>query len=169
MPYKKRVRFFVSYSHADLEEVNLFLDGFKEMSAPSRKYKYIFWQDTKILPGEKWSQEIQGAIDECDLGLLLLSPAFLGSKFISENELPHFVGSQSKSVIPVMLKKVNLKRHNLKGIEESQIFQFRSKRKNCLKSYAQCGVRQKYDFVYDLFDKVEELFDKRECTLSLNR
>lgn len=160
MSTKKKVLFFISYSHADLDAANLFLNGFKEMSAPSMKYEYIFWQDTTILPGEKWSQEIQAAINKCDIGLLLLSPAFLGSQFISEYELPCFIGDQSKPMIPVMIKKVNFQRHNLKGLKENQIFRFQSNRKNNFKSYAQCGSRQKDEFVYEFFDKVEAILDK---------
>ncbi len=59
-----------------------------------------------------------------------------------------------------MLKKINLDRHDLKGLEVSQIFRLEVEGAEKLNSFAQCGSRQKYDFVYELFDKVEALLDK---------
>ncbi|TSA54360.1 MAG: toll/interleukin-1 receptor domain-containing protein, partial [Planctomycetaceae bacterium] len=112
-----KVQFFVSYAHKDSEHSSSFIDEFKEMSAPSKKYEYVFWQDTEILPGENWSEEIRDALNKCDLGLLLISPAFLGSKFIDAEELPKFIGDKAKSIVPIMLKMVNLKRHDLKGLD----------------------------------------------------
>lgn len=160
MTDKKIIRFFISYAHVDEAHSRLFLDGFKEMAGASKKYEYAFWQDASILPGEKWKLEIQNALDECAIGILLISPAFLGSKFISEQEIPKFIGDKAKPLVPIMLKKINLDRHDLKGLEENQIFRLKNKEENGLKSYAQCGSRQKYDFVYELFDRVEALLNK---------
>ncbi len=61
------------------------------------------------------------AIDNCDFGLLLISPAYLASKFITEKELPVFVSGEKLS-IPVMLNPVDFTRHDLKGLEKKQIF-----------------------------------------------
>lgn len=159
---KKIIRFFISYAHVDEKDSCLFLESFKEMAGASKKYRYEFWQDTCILPGEKWKLTIQNALDECAMGILLISPAFLGSKFISEQEIPKFIGDNAKPLVPIMLKKINLSRHDLKGLEENQIFRLKKKGGDGLdlKSYAQCGSRQKYDFVYELFDRVETLLDK---------
>lgn len=154
-----KVEVFVSYAHADDEYADPFLDGFKEMVAPSRKYRFEFWQDHVILPGETWVKEIRKAIERCALGLLLVSPAFLASPFITEEELPKFLGDHSKSVIPVMLRKVNLKLHNLKGLGETQLFRLKAGPNN-YRSYAQCGSSQKSDFVYALHERVEARLDK---------
>jgi TIR domain. len=155
-----KIRFFVSYAHDDEEYASAFLDEFKEMTAPSERYEYLFWQDTEILPGENWREEIREALDNCDVGLLLISPAFLVSKFIDEEELPRLVGDKKKPIIPVMLKMVNLKRHNLKGLDGNQIFRLKVEGVKQQKSFAQCGTSQRSDFVYELFDKVESRLDK---------
>ena len=155
-----KIKFFVSYAHKDDEYSSAFIDGFKEMAEPSDKYEYVFWQDTEILPGENWKDEIREALKNCDLGLLLISPAFLGSKFIDAEELTKFVGDKAKPIIPVMLKMVNLKRHNLKGLDGNQIFLLKVEGVNNQKSFAQCSPSQRTDFVYDLFDKVETRLDK---------
>lgn len=156
---KKEVRFFVSYSTQDDEWADPFMTGLNEMLAPSKHYAFRCWRDTVILPGEKWLDEISRAMDECTLGLLLVSPAFLASRFITEEELPRFVGDGAKPVIPVMLKKVNLKRHDLKGLEESQLFRLKAGPKD-YRSFAQCGSNQRQDFIYELHERIEERLDK---------
>lgn len=153
------VECFVSYAHADDEYVEPFLEGLKEIVAPSKKYHFEFWQDLVILPGEAWAKEIESALRRCSVGLLLVSPAFLASPFISEQELPKFVGESSKPVIPVMLKRINLKLYDLKGLGEAQLFQLRAGPNN-YRSYAQCGSSQKNDFVYDLHERLEARLDK---------
>ncbi len=154
-----KVEVFVSYAHADDEYADAFLYGFKEMVAPSKKYRFEFWQDHVILAGETWVKEIRNALERCNLGLLLVSPAFLASSFITEEELPKFVGKSSKPVIPVMLRKVNLKLHDLKGLEETQLFGLKMGPKNN-RSYAQCGSSQISDFVYSLHEQVEARLNK---------
>ncbi len=69
------------------------------------------------------------AIRECDFGLLLVSPAFLISPFIKENELPHFVSAElyrpesRRLAAPVMLKPILLDgRMNLRGLQHQQFF-----------------------------------------------
>jgi hypothetical protein len=150
---------FVSYAHSDDEYADPFLRGFKEMVAPSKKYRFEFWQDPIILPGEAWVKEIMKALERCSLGLLLVSPAFLASPFITKKELPRFVGGSAKLVIPVMLRKVNLKRHDLKGLGKTQLFRLKAGPDN-YRSYAQCGSSQRSDFVYELHEQVEARLDK---------
>ena len=154
-----KVEVFISYAHADDEYADPFLGGFKEMKAPSKKYRFEFWQDHILLPGETWGKEIRNALERCTLGLLLVSPAFLASPFITEEELPKSLGEPSKPVIPVMLRKVNLKLHNLKGLGETQQFRLKAGPNN-YRSYAQCGSSQKSDFVYALHEQVEARLDK---------
>lgn len=164
MKTKRQIVAFVSYAHADNEIATEFLEKLKEMLLPSAKYDYVFWQDKNILPGENWHQEIQDALNRCSMGILLVSPAFLGSEYVSRHELPAIMNRQTALLIPVMLKKINFDRHDLKGLEEWQIFQRNSDHPNGAKSYAQCGRRQKYEFVYDFFDEIEARIDKTELS-----
>ena len=165
MSIKKQITTFISYAHRDGEIATKFWDEFSEMLLPSAKYEYVFWQDKNILPGENWHTEIQNTLSCCSMGILLVSPAFLGSKYISEHELPALMNRQDALLIPVMLKRVSFERHNLKGLKERQIFQWRSGDPKGAKSYAQCGKRQKDEFIFELFDKVEELLDKRQLSV----
>ena len=159
MAKRSKIRLFVSYAHADDQYADPFLKSLMGMLKPSRAYEFELWRDTGILPGEDWLKEIEEALAKCRLGILLVSPEFLGSEFITEKELPEFIDCKAKPVVPVMLRKVNLKRHDLKGLSDSQIYRFKAGSNN-YRSYAQCGSEQRDDFIYDLHDKIEQRLEK---------
>ena len=153
---KRKVTLFVSYARANRVLASKFLDRFRDSVGPARNYSYSFWRDGDILVGEGWHEEIQQAIEKSDLGLLLISPAFLASQYIAENELPKFVGLRSKKpVIPVMLQPVDLDLHDLKGLKHRQIFRLDRSRFHNPKSFAECTGQQRDDFALGLFRQVE--------------
>ena len=119
---KRVVRFFVSYSHENSTLAKKFEEELRTQFKASKRYELELWIDRDILVGKKWHNEIQRAIKECDFGLFLVSPAFLGSEYIKDNELPHFVGEGKKPVFPVGLIRVSFGNHDLKGLDEHQIF-----------------------------------------------
>lgn len=157
---KKQIHFIISYARANKNLAGRFIEKFQEQAAPSKKYQYILWRDTQILVGEQWHGEIQQALDQCDLGLLLISPAFLGSQYISEHELPRFVGEKAKPVIPVMLQPVDFDYHDLKGLEKAQIYRLDKPRFHSPKAYGECTGRQRDEFALDLFRQVEQRLGK---------
>lgn len=157
---KRKVSFFVSYAQANKSLASNFLEKYEEQISPSKFYNYNLWRDTGILVGENWHNEIQSALAECDLGILLISPRFLSSAYIKESELPTFIGSRPKPVIPVMLQPISLDRHDLKGIQEHQIFRLDADRFKHPRAYAECKTNRKDDFVRELFRQVEFRLDK---------
>ncbi|MBN1316446.1 MAG: toll/interleukin-1 receptor domain-containing protein [Anaerolineales bacterium] len=157
---RKQIHFFVSYARANKSLAGRFLDRFLEQLAPSKKYDYILWRDAHILVGEQWHDEILQALDRCNLGLLLISPALLGSRYISEHELPRFVGEKAKPVIPVMLQPVDFEYHDLKGLENAQIYRLDKPRFQSPKAYGECSGRQRDEFVMELFRQVERRLGK---------
>ncbi len=150
------IAFFVSYAHADNPQASTFVECLREQLRPSRRYDYTLWRDTDILVGERWHETILQALTECQLGLCLVSPHFFSSAYITEYELPRFVGDKAIPVIPVMLKPVDWQRHDLKGLEAYQIFRLPPSR-----AFADCpDARTQRRFVEGLFVQIERRLDR---------
>jgi hypothetical protein len=156
---KKNIAIFVSYARANRELATRFLKKFQEQTAPSKHYHYTFWRDNDILVGEKWHEEIQIALGQCDMGLVLVSPAFLGSQYIQDHELPQFMKGGEKPVIPVLLQPVDLERHDLKGLQQTQIFRLERPRFASPKAYGECSGSHRDQFAQELFRQVEARLD----------
>lgn len=152
---RKNVNFFVSYAHKNKTLVNGFIDKLSDMLAPSKNHNYMLWKDTGLVVGEDWEKQILKARDECDFGLLLISPAFLASKFITEKELPTFV-SGKKPAIPVMLQPVDFSRHDLKGLEKKQIFRLDHEGFTAPRAYGECKQNRRETFAFELFKSIED-------------
>ncbi len=80
-----RHRVFISYSHQDESLLRAFLVHLK----PEDERGIIdLWTDRRIEAGQKWHGEIQDAIASSAVAVLLISPDFLASSYIREQELP---------------------------------------------------------------------------------
>ena len=163
---RKKVKFFVSYAHKNKGLVNSFIEKLSDVLAPSKKHDYVIWKDNGLMIGEEWEKQIIKARDECDFGLLLISPAFLASKFITEKELPMFVSGKKPS-IPVMLQPVDFARHDLKGLEKQQIFRLDFPGFKEPRAYGECKQPRRETFVLEIFklieDKLAQQTDQMHC------
>tara|TARA_R110002096_G_scaffold147671_8_gene307636 strand:+ start:3328 stop:3987 length:660 start_codon:yes stop_codon:yes gene_type:complete len=159
-PPKRDVWFFISYARRNQQLAGSFMDLFLEQVGPAKNYRYHFWQDSEILVGDQWHEEIQKALEVCDLGILLLSPAFLNSQYISEQELPNYVGAKGKAVLPVLLQRVDFKLHDLKGLERFQFFRLNRPSFKHSKCYADCNSQQRRQFAEALFRETQQLLDE---------
>jgi TIR domain len=123
------MRHFVSYAHRDRSQVQQLLELLTPRFKIAAGIALQPWSDDLIPVGAQWRQEIEQAIQACDFGLLMLSPEFFASDFITRAELPHFIAPQGagamlyKPIVPVGLKPVPLDGSaDLKGVQHTQIF-----------------------------------------------
>jgi hypothetical protein len=83
---------FISYAHKDNEDSSpskRWLDRLLEYLQPLViQNKVSAWSDTQIETGELWHESIQAQLQNAKVAVLLLSPAFLASRYIRNSELP---------------------------------------------------------------------------------
>ena len=93
-----RKQLFISYSHRDQE----WLDVIK---APLEPYVELHglkvWDDRHIPPGEDWRKTIADALAQTRVALLLVSPGFIRSEFIRDEELRYFLDAAERYAVKV--------------------------------------------------------------------
>ena len=101
---KSALKVFISYSHKDEEfkdDLIIMLEGLRRQGIIDP------WQDRRIEEGDDWYQEIQDAMNECDLAILLVSQHFIASRFIQDVELPRLLerrGEHGLRVVPIIVR-----------------------------------------------------------------
>jgi hypothetical protein len=106
MPVDKPLNIFISYSNNETDRSQL--NALVTMLRPLEDNKTIkIWDDSHILAGELWDDEIKENLNLADIVLLLLSPNFLASRYINETELTIIFDrrdNQECKVIPILLR-----------------------------------------------------------------
>jgi hypothetical protein len=104
MDYRKKLEttesaeIFVSYSHKDHEWLEQFLTMLKPYV---QKNGISIWSDKEIVPGSRWRKKIAEALDSARVAVLLVSPDFLASEFIQQNELPVLMSAEQEGRITI--------------------------------------------------------------------
>ncbi len=80
-----RDKVFISYSHQDTKWLKRLRVHLRPLE---RENNIDVWDDTKIIPGSKWKNEIRKAIGSAKVVVLLISADFLASDFTATDELP---------------------------------------------------------------------------------
>jgi hypothetical protein len=144
-------RFFISFAENDTGYVRPLLDFLTPHLRASRAFAYKTWEFHELLVGESWHDRIQDEIDHCDFGFLCISPAFLASDYITRHELPRFVGREGKPILPIGLKPIDFKLHDLKGLEAHQLFRLGRK-----SFYSDLRTTERREaFAFELFRQIE--------------
>jgi hypothetical protein len=97
----QRDQLVICYSHAD----RTVLDQIRIHLAALRRISHIrSWDDTQIRPGSKWREEIRQALATARVALLLISPEFLASDFVMDEEVPTLLkAAQEEGVVILCL------------------------------------------------------------------
>lgn len=91
-----RNQIFISYSHKDqgwLEVVKATLKPYVKLDSLK------VWDDTQIYPGEDWRKAISDALAKTRVALLLVSPDFMKSEFIRDEELKYFLDAAERYAV----------------------------------------------------------------------
>lgn len=105
----QRSRLFISYCHKDTEWLRRLQVHLRPLERDGLVDR---WDDTRIRPGQKWREQIRGAIDTAKVAVLLVSADFLASDFIAKDELPPLLLAAEEEgavILQVLLKPCRFK------------------------------------------------------------
>ncbi len=150
-PKSKGNKIFISYSHKDKP----YLDRLMVHLRPLEKQGKIDpWVDTRLLAGDKWKKEIEAALKDARVAVLLLSADFLASDFIIENELPPLLQAaegKGTTIIPVIVKPCRF-------LREKNLCEFQTV--NPPDEPLSLTDENERELVYDtIAQRIEDLFD----------
>ena len=99
-------KIFISYAHADED----WLTNLKTHLKSLQKYVggFDYWDDKRLRTGDRWKEEIEKALQSASAAILLISPDFLASDFIANDELPPIlerVNTQGTKIFPVIVRR----------------------------------------------------------------
>lgn len=101
------LRVFVSYCHQD----ELYLGELeKHLTTLKRENLISTWHDRKIVPGQEWEKAIDGALQDSDVYVFLVSPDFVASEYCIEKEVSVALSKHNTGqaiVIPIVVRPVD--------------------------------------------------------------
>jgi uncharacterized protein YjbI with pentapeptide repeats len=104
MSDSKPLRLFCSYSHKDeayLNELRTWLRGFEWRGLIE------WWHDREITPGWEWEEAIDENLRMAEIIILLVTPDFMGSRYVYEQEIGKAVERHERGearVIPIIVR-----------------------------------------------------------------
>lgn len=108
---------FISYSHKDNEWLERLQTTLKPLV---RRGEISAFSDQDIRTGAHWREAIQQALDSAGVGVLLVTPDFLASDYIDQNELPLLLQAAEKRQLTVFWIAVRYSTYQDSKIEPFQ-------------------------------------------------
>lgn len=100
----RKIRVFLSYAHEDKAGKEQLI---RHLNPMIRQGVLEIWHDREILPGGDWQAELRSALYGSEIILFLVSPGFISSDFIWDEEMVHALerrDAKSAIVIPVIYR-----------------------------------------------------------------
>lgn len=111
-------RIFVSYSHDDASWVK---ELTKHLAPWLRDQRVGLWADTQIGVGQNWQAEIEFAVAQAKVAVLLVTKNFLASRFIVEKELPAILARARRNELKLVWIPIGFS-----GVEATELWQFQA-------------------------------------------
>jgi TIR domain len=108
---------FISYAHQDMQWKTRLLT---HLAPIIRVERLSVWDDAQIPPGAKWQDEISKALSRARAAILLVSPYFLASRFIAENELPPLLRAAEEDGLRILWISVSASHYEITPIGQYQ-------------------------------------------------
>src|SRR5215831_11056729 len=103
---------FISYAHEDNEGPDpskRWLDRLTQFLQPLvQQDELAIWSDQDIGLGDDWHAHIQAHLDSARAAVLLVTPAFLASKYVRNSELPVLLRNAKEhgvKIIPIIVRR----------------------------------------------------------------
>src|SRR5215208_7122367 len=113
----KPLKVFCSYSRRDEEHLNDLRDWLRGLE---RQRLIEWWHDREIVPGWEWEEDIDKHLRTADVILLLISPAFMASDYVYEQELNKAIERHERGevlLIPIIIRHTDLEDAPFKHIQ----------------------------------------------------
>lgn len=137
-PMDKKNKIFISYSSNDRNLREIFKQRLSIYLKSTKNEFDDIWTDKEIPLGGDWNEVIQGALTTSDIGILLVSPMFLGSDYSMGDELEVMLKKKREEgylIFPILLRECSFQNNDT--LSSSQFF----------KTY-----KSEYE-IYDLLEK----------------
>jgi hypothetical protein len=117
MPPPTRNQVFISYSHNDTkwrDDLEIHLKPYRRVGS------IISWSDEQITSGSNWFDEINSALINTNVAVLLVTPNFLASDFIYEHELGPFLKQAQQGGVRILWVHVRTCAYKLTALKDYQ-------------------------------------------------
>jgi hypothetical protein len=148
------IQSFVSYARADTDLAERFLDLLRPRCQILRDIEISLWWDRKLLVGEAWADKLDQVMETSPVGLFLATPNFLASEYVTDIELPRYLHQPSRVVVPVGLRRVDLRLADTKGLSDLQLYLLRPSGELEGRWFSECRGENAHRFVDGLVDQL---------------